>query len=173
MTDRPSENAHALGSLRLADGKGIVHIELRFDSSIDDVWSALIEPERLAGWLGKFEGHLRRGGSFRARFFASEWEGTGRINVCEPPRHLVVSTTEAGARDVHVMELTMSAKGDQTVLVFEERGVPRGQLAAYGAGNQIHLEDLAAYLTGSERCDARVRWKELMPAYSGLTLDLA
>ena len=45
-------NAHAgdriLGSLRSADGKGVVRMEDRFDTDIDDVWSALTDPRRLA-----------------------------------------------------------------------------------------------------------------------------
>ena len=32
--------------------------------------------------------------------------------------------------------------------------MPVDQLAGYGAGTQIHVEDLAAYLAGRERCDA-------------------
>jgi hypothetical protein len=41
-------------------------------------------------------------------------------------------------------------------------------LAAYGAGIQIHVEDLGAYLAGRERVDARARWEELEPAYRAL-----
>ncbi len=39
-----------LGSLRAADGKGVVRIEDRFDTDIDDLWSALTDPRRLARW---------------------------------------------------------------------------------------------------------------------------
>jgi hypothetical protein len=46
------------------------------------------------------------------------------------------------------------------------------QIAAYGAGDQVPFEDLAAYLTGRERCDARVRWQELQPAYQELAADI-
>lgn len=34
-------------------------------------------------------------------------------------------------------------------------------LAAYGAGIQVHVEDLAAHLAGRERGDATVRFGEL------------
>jgi hypothetical protein len=64
-----------------------------------------------------------------------------------------------------VVEVTLTPDGDQTILVIEDRGVPLEQIAAYGAGDQIHVEDLAAYLAGGERCDARARWGELHPAY--------
>jgi hypothetical protein len=67
--------------------------------------------------------------------------------------------------DDHVAEVTLTADGDQTILVWEARGMPLTLLPAYGAGNQIHVEDLTAYLTGRERCDAGARWHELEPAY--------
>ncbi len=71
-----------------------------------------------------------------------------------------------------VIEATLAADGDQTILVVEERGMPLDQLAAYGAGNQIHVEDLAAYLAGRERCDAEARWDELQPAYEALAANI-
>jgi hypothetical protein len=40
--------------------------------------------------------------------------------------------------------------------------------AAYGAGIQVHVEDLAAHLVGRERCDAPVRFAELFPVYQDL-----
>ena len=46
--------------------------------------------------------------------------------------------------------------------------MPLDQLAAYGAGIQVHVEDLAAYLAGRERCDADAQWNELLPAYRDL-----
>jgi len=45
-------------------------------------------------------------------------------------------------------------------------------LAAYGAGIQVHIEDLAAHIAGRERCDADARWEELQPAYEALAAKL-
>ena len=73
-----------------------------------------------------------------------------------------------GQPDEQVIEVTLAADGDQTIVVWEERGMPLDQLAAYGAGIQVHVEDLAAYLAGRERCDADARWNELLPAYEDL-----
>src|ERR1700677_1844441 len=94
MTSNAGGGGRILGSLRSADGKGIVRMEDRLDTDIDDVWSAFTEPLRLARWLGEFEGDLRLGGEFRARF-TSGWEGTGRVDACEPPRRLLVTTRHA------------------------------------------------------------------------------
>ena len=66
----------------------------------------------------------------------------------------------AGPADEQVIEATLAADGDQTILVWEERGMPLDHLAAYGAGIQVHVEDIAAYLAGRERCDADARWAE-------------
>jgi uncharacterized protein YndB with AHSA1/START domain len=170
MTANPSGTVRTLGTLRAAGGKGIVRLEDRFDTDMDDVWSALTDPLRLARWLGEVDGDLRQGGELRARFFASGWEGTCRVEVCEPPRRLLVSTTSAGEPD-GAFEATLTADEDHTVLIIEDRGVPLDQIAAYGAGDQIHVEDLAAYLAGRERCDARTRWQELQPAYQHMAVD--
>jgi len=84
MTSNAGGGGRILGSLRSANGKGIVRMEDRYDTNIGDLWSALVDPRRLARWLGDIEGDLRLGGEFRARFFASGWEGTGRVEACEP-----------------------------------------------------------------------------------------
>ena len=168
MTGNEQTGNRILGSLRSADGKGIVRVEDRFDTDIDDLWSALTDPRRLARWMGEVEGDLRLGGEFRARFFASGWEGTGRVEVCEPPRRLRLQTRQPDQPGEQIIEVTLSVDGNQTILVWEERGMPADQLAAYGAGIQVHVEDLAAHLGGRERCDAGARWNELFPAYQGL-----
>jgi uncharacterized protein YndB with AHSA1/START domain len=157
-----------VGTLRTADGTGVVRMEDRFDTDIDDVWSAFVDPERLARWLGDVEGDLRPGGEFRARFLASGWEGTGRVEVCEPPRHLLVTTRQVRQTEQHTVEATLTAEGAGTVLVLEERGMPVHLLPDYGAGIQVHIEDLAAHVAGRERCDAEARWAELKPDYEAL-----
>jgi uncharacterized protein YndB with AHSA1/START domain len=161
-----------VGTLRTADGKGVVRIEDRFDTGIDDLWSALTDPGRLARWLGEFDGDLRLDGEFKARFFASGWEGAGKVDVCNPPRHLVVSTTDAGQTDEHIIEATLASDDDGTILILEERGMPVNLLAAYGAGIQVHIEDLAAHIAGQGRCDAQARWKQLKPAYEAIASKL-
>src|SRR5271163_82420 len=134
MTSNAGAGTHILGSLRSADGKGIVRMQDRFDTDIDDLWSALTDPRRLARWMGEVEGDLRLGGEFRARFYASGWEGTGRVEACEPPHRLLVVTKDADAPEEGPIEVTLTADGGQTVVVWEERGKPLDLLAAYGAG---------------------------------------
>jgi uncharacterized protein YndB with AHSA1/START domain len=177
MSSDARPGARILGSLRSADGQGIVRMEDRFDTDIDDLWSALTDPSRLARWIGEVEGDLRLGGEFHFRFFATGSEGTGHVDACEPPRRLLLTMRDPdpqpGQPEEDVIEVTLVADGDQTILVWEERGLPLDLLAAYGSGIQVHVEDLAAYLAGRERVDAEARWNELMPAYQDLAANVA
>jgi uncharacterized protein YndB with AHSA1/START domain len=170
MTSNEWGDNRILGTLRSADGKGVVRMEDRFNTDIDDLWSALTDPDRLTRWLGEVEGDLRLGGEFRARF-TSQWEGTGRIETCEPPRQLRVVTKHVRQTDEHPIEAILTADGDGTILVIEERGMPLDHLPDYGAGWQVQVEDLAAYLAGRERSDMEARWDELLPAYQALAAN--
>jgi uncharacterized protein YndB with AHSA1/START domain len=146
------------------EAQGAIRVEDVFDTGIDDLWEACTAPERLARWIAEVSGDLRVGGGFTARF-TSGWEGTGSVEVCEPPHRLVVRTREDDATEDTVVEATLTSAGDRTILVVEERGLPVDHLPAYGAGWQVHLEDLGAVLAGRGRSDLKARWDELVPAY--------
>ena len=173
MTNHARTSDRILGSLRSADGQGTVRIEDRLDAPVDEAWSALTDPLRLAIWLGEVAGDLRLDGEFRAQFVASGWEGTGRVEACEPPRRLLVVTRDADGSSEDSNEVTLTGDGDHTNLVAEQRGVPLDLLAAYAAGLQIHVEDLSGHLSGHERReDAKARWDELFAAYQVLAADV-
>lgn len=158
-----------LGRLRSTEDGGVVRIEDRLAAPVHDVWSALTDPDRLARWLGRVEGDLRLGGEFRAHFHASGWEGTGRVEACEPQQRLLVLIRDEDRPEAIPIEVTLSPDGDGTVVVWEERGKPLDLLAAYGAGVQIHVEDLADHVAGRERRDAGPRFESLFPAYRELS----
>ena len=172
MTSNAPAGSRILGSLRAADGVGVVRIEDRFNTDIDDMWSALTDPSRLARWHGQVEGDLRPGGEFRLTIESEGWDGTGRVQACEPPRRLLVTTRETDeswrkGQGVppfdETLEATLTADGDQTILVIEVQGMPLDKIALYGAGWQIHTENLAAYLAGREPGDTEARWGQLVP----------
>jgi uncharacterized protein YndB with AHSA1/START domain len=171
MTGDARPGTRLLGTLAAVDGTGVVRMQNRVDTDIDDVWSALTDPARLIHWYGEVEGDLRLGGEFRARVFASGWEGTSRVEACERPRRLLLTGKDPDEPHEGITEVTVAADGDQTIVVWEERGMPLEYLAGYGAGIQIHVEDLAAYLAGRERCDAAARMDELLPAYTELAAN--
>ena len=171
MTQQRTGAGTIVGSLRAVDGKAVVRMEDRFDTDAEDLWSALTDPQRLARWIADVEGDLRLGGTFRARF-TSSWEGPGRVDVCEPPRRLVL-TMSPGQDDQTVIAAELTPDGEHTRLVVEERGLPLDNAAAYGAGWQVHIEDLATHLAGKPATDWRTRWFELAPAYRDQQRGLA
>jgi uncharacterized protein YndB with AHSA1/START domain len=181
MTSNTRGGDRILGSLRSADDKGVVRIEDRFDTDIDDLWTALTDPSRLARWHGQVEGDLRPGGEFRVYIEAADIESIGRVEACEPPCRLLVTTRETDESDRKgqgvppfdaSLEATLTADGDQTILVIEVQGMPLDKIAFYGAGWQIHAENLAAYLAGREPGDTEARWDELVPPYQDLAANI-
>lgn len=181
MSTDARRDERILGSLRSAEGNGVVRIDERYATDIDDLWSALINPRRLAGWYGEVEGDLRPGGKFRLYLESDDWAGTGRVEACEPPRRLRVMTRETdeswrkgrGAQPFdEAIEATLTPDGDQTILVIEIFGLPLDKIAFYGVGWQIHAENLAAYIAGRERGETEARWDDLLPAYQELAANL-
>jgi uncharacterized protein YndB with AHSA1/START domain len=181
MTSNAHPDSRILGSLRSADGKGVVRIEDRYGTDIDGLWSALTDPGRLARWYGRVEGDLRPGGEFRLYIESDDWDGTGRVEACERPQRLLVTTRETdeswrkgrGAEPYdEAIEATLTADGGQTILVIEVRGMPLDKIAYYGAGWQIHAENLATYLAGRERGNTEARWEQLVPPYLNLAASI-
>lgn len=152
------------GRVGAVDGQGVVHLEARCSSGIAEVWAALTDRHRLQQWLGDLRGDLREGGEFTALFTATGWEGTGRVEVCRAPHRLVVGT-QSPDEPAGRFEITLTPDGAGTVLVVEDHGLPVDQVAAYAAGDQIHVEDLLAHLAGGPRPEPRTRWAELHPGY--------
>ncbi len=168
------------GTMRaLDDSRGAVRVEDVYDTDIDDVWRSCTAPARLARWIAEVSGDLRVGGTVHA-VMTSTWSGPVRIEVCDAPHHLLL-TSEPGTGDETQIEAWLTAEGSRTRLVVEERGLPVGQLPFYGAGWQVHLEDLGRSLVSdgprhaggwSEQTAApawQERWTELTPAYEGAT----
>src|SRR5437016_13368424 len=98
MTSNARPGTRILGSLRSQDGAGVVRIEDRYDTNIDDLWSAITDPVRLARWHGQIEGDLRPGGEFRLYLEADDIE-IGRASCRERGEIWVVAVSLKKKRD--------------------------------------------------------------------------
>ncbi len=155
--------------------RGVVRVEDVYDTDIHDLWEACTAPARLGRWIATVTGDLHEGGMVHA-VFTSTWSGPARIEVCDAPHHLLL-TSAPGTEDESQIEAWLTPEGSGTRLVVEERGLPVGALHFHGAGWQVHLEDLghsiasdgSAHVGGwSEQVPAsgwHARWTELTPAY--------
>ena len=131
---------------RLDDATEVVAVGLRrsYAATVEDVWDAVVDPDRLRRWFSPVSGDLRLGGSFQI-----EGNVGGEIRECEPPHHLAV--TWGGP--VSLVHLTLTADGDRTILDLEHT-VPV-ELAGSGAGAlwvgpgwDVTVLALARYLRG-------------------------
>jgi len=134
---------------RTDDGTEVVAVALRrsYPASVDDVWNAVTDPERMRRWFLPVSGELRQGGSFQL-----EGNVGGEILRCEPPRHLTV-TWGAPISLVHVR---LAADGEDATTLELEHTVPvefagSGAGALYvGPGWDISVLGLANFLRGVE-----------------------
>ena len=127
-----------LGSLRSADGNGVVRIEDRYDTDIDDLWSALTDPGRLARWYGQVEGDLRPGGEFHLYIESNDVEGRGRVEACEPPRRLRLTTRETDeswrkGRGAQPFDQTIEAR----LTADGERWPARSRIRSYARPSRV------------------------------------
>jgi uncharacterized protein YndB with AHSA1/START domain len=162
-----TNSGRARTTLHEQGGAGTVRVEDLFDTDVDDLWSAITDPDRLARWIATVKGDLRLGGRFHARF-TSGWEGPGRVEVCEPPRRLVLAMAP-GTDQSTVIEASLGAADGGTMLVVEERGLPLGELPFHGAGWQVHIEDLGSHIGGAPAEEWKPRWLERLPGFQRAT----
>src|SRR4051794_4622933 len=128
-----------------------------YDASIEDVWDACTNPDRLRRWYAPVEGDLRVGGSFTQGDF-----GNGTVLECESPRLLRVGLGGGDPlTDEVVLRLETAADG-ATVLEFEhattrESNEMGGQIydAVYGrgGGSPPRLISLEQHLRGTLPAD--------------------
>ncbi|WP_182112520.1 MULTISPECIES: SRPBCC domain-containing protein [unclassified Actinotalea] len=155
---------------------GAIRVEDVYDTDIDDLWEACTTPDRLARWIAQVSGDLRVGGTVEM-VFTSTWTGPARIEVCDAPHHLLLTSPLPDGDGQTQTEVWLEAEGDRTRLVVEERGLPLDELHVHAAGWQAHLEDLgrSLHLGGPAHPDGwsatrpaagwERRWTELAPVY--------
>jgi uncharacterized protein YndB with AHSA1/START domain len=156
------------GTLHSDEGGGVVRLRARYETDVEDLWSSVTDPQRLAKWYGVVNGDLSDGGEFTAVVHASGWDGRGRIGACVPPRRLAVTMWEQEGKE-HAVAAEL-VDDDQANLVLEVRGLPLDLVWAYGAGWQVHLEDLGTHLAGREGRNPPTRWDELEPLYRAMNV---
>jgi uncharacterized protein YndB with AHSA1/START domain len=124
-----------------------------FNADIDDVWASITESERTARWFASWTGTPRVGGTIRYRLELEEGrpEGEMRIDACDPPHHLAVSTVdEYGAWR---LEARLHQDGRTTTLALAQHLGADTDVGSIGPGWEYYLDALVAARDGTARPD--------------------
>jgi uncharacterized protein YndB with AHSA1/START domain len=149
-------------SSRERDGRParVVVASRTYDTTVEDVWDALTNPERIPRWFLPVSGELRLGGRYQLQGNAG-----GKITRCEPPQHLAVTWEYGGEVSWVTVGLSKDPKGgtllvlDHMAHVDEERWKQYGP-GAVGVGWDLALMGLARYLNSGAAADpqAAMAW---------------
>ncbi|MDO5495641.1 MAG: SRPBCC family protein [bacterium] len=120
-----------------------------FDAPIEEVWASVTESDRLARWIGTWEGNPADG--------VVDWTMTAegvttpepmRIRECTPPHSLKV--TAESPMGHWPMEIELKEVEGGTTLTFTHTDVHREWLGSIGAGWEYYLDRLVAAETGGD-----------------------
>ncbi len=135
MRDHEGKPAHVVVASRV------------YDTTIDDVWDALTNAERVPRWFAPVSGELKLGGRYAIKGNAS-----GTVTSCEPPKKFALTWEFGGG--VSWVNVTLSeVKKEKTRLVLEhiahlddeERWKKFGP-GAVGVGWDLGLVGLAIHI---------------------------
>ena len=138
------------GRIETVDGVRRLLIEREFRAPIEDVWAAVTEPERLARWIGSWNGDPASGAVEFRMLFEGEGHASEQmeIRVCEPPHRLHL-TSYAGEQ-VWLIELDLTHADGVTTITFSQPGVTREQVGDVGPGWDYYLDRLVDVETGAD-----------------------
>jgi uncharacterized protein YndB with AHSA1/START domain len=149
----PSGDPHTRRGVVTTEDDGRQRLEFRrsWPDPIEDVWSALTEPDRLARWIGVYEGERRVGGAGTFAMTHEEGESAGEpttIVECDPPRRLVIEWVQQET-DPWRIDLDLSPENGRTVLRFVQVFLAGADVTDFALGWHWYLEKFAAEVGGT------------------------
>jgi uncharacterized protein YndB with AHSA1/START domain len=132
------------------DGRRRVEFRRSWPEPIEDIWAALTEPDRLARWIGVYEGERTTGGTGTFAMTQEEGEAPGQpttIAECDPPRRLVIEWPEASSL-MERIDLDLWAEDGRTVLRFVQFFPAATDVVDWALGWHWYLDKLGAEIEG-------------------------
>jgi uncharacterized protein YndB with AHSA1/START domain len=137
------------GTVVERDGQHVLVQTRTFRAPIEDVWAAVTESDRLARWIGSWDGDPESGSvQFRMLFEGDHPGETMTIRVCEPPHRLHV-TSQAGD-EVWLLDVDLTHEHGVTTLTLSQPGVTQEQAAGVGPGWEYYLDRMVDAETGAD-----------------------
>jgi uncharacterized protein YndB with AHSA1/START domain len=165
------------GEAKTPNGAGrTVVLRRDYQASVDDVWDAITNPDRINRWFVPVSGDLRLGGRYQI-----EGNAGGEILRCEPPRLLALSWIYGEPKEGDFSEVTvrLDADGpDRTTLELEHVAIVEADRwtefgpGAVGVGWDLTLLGLSLHLQGGSIEDPRA-WEVSAEARDFMTRSSA
>jgi uncharacterized protein YndB with AHSA1/START domain len=132
------------------DGRQRLEFRRSWPEPIEDVWSALTEPDRLPRWIGVYDGERKAGGTGTFAMTHEEGEAVGQpttIVECDPPRRLVIEWVQQDT-DAWRVDLDLWVEDGCTVLRFVQFFGAGADVTDFALGWHWYLDKLDAEVTG-------------------------
>ena len=144
--------------LRDADGMRLEFVRT-YEDPVEDVWSGLTEPDRVARWFGRWTGDPASGTvELLMTEEAAATPEAVTIVECEPPTRLVVDLPSPDGT-WHV-SATLHQRDGGTLLRFVQRLTEPYDASNIGPGWHFYLDRLGAVVTGAPVPDT---WDDYYP----------
>ncbi|MEV0679625.1 SRPBCC family protein [Actinosynnema sp. NPDC050436] len=120
-----------------------------FRAHAEDVWASVTEPERTARWFGPWEGEGAPGRTIKVQMAFEEQQPwmEARIDACEPPMRLAVSTSDVNG--VWRLEFLLSEVDGVTELKLVHHLDGTDGIGEIGPGWEFYLDMLVAARAGT------------------------
>ncbi|MCA2219174.1 SRPBCC family protein [Jidongwangia harbinensis] len=139
-----------------------------FRAPAEDVWASITEPDRTARWFGPWEGDAGPGRTIKVRMAYEEQEPwlDVRIDACEPPTRLALSTVDESG--TWHLELLVSGSDGGTELRFVQHLESDAGIGEIGPGWEYYLDLLVAARDGTPRPSFDDYYPAMKPYFEGL-----
>ncbi len=119
-----------------------------FDTSVEDLWEVVTDPERLARWFAPVSGDFKVGGTYQV-----EGNAGGEILACDPPRKLSVTWVYDGDTSWVDVDFRSVDEGRSELELVHTAHVPQEFWDEYGPGAagvgwDLSLAGIAFHLAG-------------------------
>ncbi|MER6677453.1 SRPBCC family protein [Streptomyces sp. NPDC000983] len=124
-----------------------------YRAGAEDVWASVTEPERTARWFGPWRGEAAPGRTIEVQLAfedSAPWSPM-RIDACEAPRRLAVSTKDEAGE--WLLELLLTEADGTTELRLVQHLTSAEQIGEIGPGWEYYLDMLTAARTDAPRPD--------------------
>ena len=163
IVDQINHIRRQVGSRTVAEGDARTLVLRRtYDATVEDVWDACTDPERIGRWFLPVSGDLKLGGHYQL-----EGNAGGEILRCEPPQLLKVSWLFGEDSGFSEVELRLTAEDDaeRTTVELEHVAVVPPEMwdqfgpGAVGVGWDLMMLGLGLHLNG-DTIEDPAAWQE-------------